>query len=155
MTAIGRVLVLDGDLSSAAAVAVALADRGCTARIALPVTLEHLVDVLSWEPDIALIDVDNLGATSSNELAELLDERNVPFVIVTAQADQVDKGSGRPQIVVDKGPQAMDVLPMLADMLGLNTDDLGEQDGPSLAPNTPEQSAAHDPPSSQPRQSTL
>jgi hypothetical protein len=116
-----RVLVLNTDLSTAAAVALALAARGCTARIALPVTLEHLEDVVAWRPEIALVNADDLGEPSSDELVAFLDEREIPVVLVTAQGDN-HPPLQRAQIVVEKGSETFDFLPTLTRLLGLSTE---------------------------------
>lgn len=57
-TAAARVLVVDDDLLIAETFVFALVQRGFAARFAVPATLRHVQDAITWSPDLALLDVD-------------------------------------------------------------------------------------------------
>jgi DNA-binding NarL/FixJ family response regulator len=79
--AAGRVLVVHNWLLFADAVVLTLVQRGFAARPAVPPTLQHLQDVITWGPNVALLDVELLEADPIGFL-KLFRESGVSVVVV-------------------------------------------------------------------------
>lgn len=110
-----RVLVLDGDLTSAEATTAALAKRGCAARFALPFSTEHLRDMLSWQPELALLDMDQAQADCT-EAITFLQHNGVATIVLTTDSRH-HRQLWQADIVIDKGSHDGDLLPLLLALL--------------------------------------
>lgn len=108
-----RVLVLDADLSSAEATATALARQGMLARFALPLSSEHLRDLLSWQPDLALLEVDQVAGDRCTETISLLQDKGVAVIALTTNSRRHREVS-LADIVFDRGSADHDLRALLA-----------------------------------------
>jgi DNA-binding NarL/FixJ family response regulator len=77
----GRVLVVHNSVLFAEAVVFTLVHRGFAARSAVPLTLQHIEDAISWDPDLALLDVE-LVESDPIAFIELFREAGVSVAIV-------------------------------------------------------------------------
>ncbi|HEX4082648.1 MAG TPA: hypothetical protein VHX40_06745 [Acidimicrobiales bacterium] len=115
-----RTIVLDDDLFSADELVTALSACGVTARMAFPVTADHVVDMVDWAPELALLNVDELDAADVTEIVTILRAAEISVVALTAQPGEPvarrlrDAGT----VVVDKALLAGRPAAALADLLG-------------------------------------
>lgn len=99
------VLVIDGNLLTAEALAFALAQRTFAARFALPVSPTHVRDLTGWRPGVVLLDVDWVERASCTGLVSILSDARIPLVIMCSRLDSpmvgecIDAGAST---VVDK-----------------------------------------------------
>jgi DNA-binding NarL/FixJ family response regulator len=77
-----KVLVIDGNLLTAEAIALALGQARYSARFALPVTVDHVRDLASWGPRLALLDIDSVEAGTGVQCVELLTAAGVPVAVM-------------------------------------------------------------------------
>jgi two-component system, NarL family, nitrate/nitrite response regulator NarL len=80
-----RVLILDGNLLTAEAVALALNEMTFGVRFVIPVTHEHVRDVVPWQPAVALIDIDSVEMATSLECVAILREAGVPVGVMSGE----------------------------------------------------------------------
>jgi len=132
-TAGQRVLVVDGNLMTAEAIVLALSQTGFSARFALPVTVEHVRDLIGWEPGLVLIDLDSVDPSTCLECIEILHDAGVPTAIVAGKEDAllvgqcVQMGAAS---VVDKGSTLNELLGVVVRLLAgetLLTDELRQR----------------------------
>lgn len=115
-----RVLVIDGSLLTAEAIVLALTQVKLVARFVLPVTIEHLRDVIAWEPDLALFDIDSVDATMAVEIVAILGQAGVPVAVVGGRDDRCLLGEcvkGGVASVVDKASPLIDLLRTVRSLL--------------------------------------
>jgi two-component system, NarL family, nitrate/nitrite response regulator NarL len=108
-----RVLVIDGDLLIAEAIASALTQATFAARFAMPISTAHVRDLTGWRPGLALLNVDTVDPAVATALVAMLVATTVPVAILTSHLDRtvvgecidlgastvVDKASGLEELV--------------------------------------------------------
>ena len=77
-----RILVIDGNLLTAEAIVLALSQIHFTARFALPVAADHVRDLVSWKPGLALIDIDSVDPATSIECVSILRDAEIPVAVM-------------------------------------------------------------------------
>jgi two-component system, NarL family, nitrate/nitrite response regulator NarL len=82
-----RLLILDGNLLTAEAVALALIQMTFAVRFVIPVTPEHVRDVVPWQPAVALIDIDSVDMATSLECVAILCGAGVPVGVMSGERD--------------------------------------------------------------------
>jgi two-component system nitrate/nitrite response regulator NarL len=120
-----RVLVLDSDLLMAEAVVIALTQLTFVARFVVPVTAEHVRDVLAWHPASALLDVDSVDRATCIACVTTMREAGVPVAVMGGRADLLlisDCMNAGAASVVDKASPLTDLLDAI---VRLSAGDLG------------------------------
>jgi two-component system, NarL family, nitrate/nitrite response regulator NarL len=84
-----RVLMVDKNLLNAEAIVLALLNLTYAARFATPVNAEHLRDLLSWPPEVALLDVDSVGSVTALESIDILREADVHVIVMSSGNDRI------------------------------------------------------------------
>ncbi len=108
-----RVLVIDGNLLTAEAIVLALGQLAFTSRFVVPVTTEHLRDVvITWRPRLALLDIDSVAHSTSLECVDIMQGAGIPVAVMGGKAD--DQLLGRcihagASSVVDKNSPLVDL----------------------------------------------
>jgi len=108
-----RVLVIDGNLLTAEAIVLALGQLDFTSRFVVPVTTEHLRDVVvTWRPRLALLDIDSVAHSTSLECVDIMQGADIPVAVMGGKSD--DQLLGRcihagASSVVDKNSPLVDL----------------------------------------------
>jgi two-component system nitrate/nitrite response regulator NarL len=112
-----RVLIIDNNLLTAESVAVALTQLDFNARFALPASSEHLCDFGTWQPHVALLDIDSVDIASALGCIRSLGAANVPIAVVTSSVDTPLAGesvhAGAISVVHKRAPLALLVETLL------------------------------------------
>jgi DNA-binding NarL/FixJ family response regulator len=82
-----RVLVIDNNLLTAQTVVVALSQLDFSARFALPTTPEHVRELGTWQPDVAVLDIDSVKSIAALACIRALRTAGVPVAVVTGDLD--------------------------------------------------------------------
>jgi two-component system, NarL family, nitrate/nitrite response regulator NarL len=119
-TAGARILVIDGNLLTAEAIVLALSQIHFAARFALPVTADHVRDLVSWKPGLALLDIDSVDPTTSVECVHILRQAEIPVAVMGGSRDGFLLGQciqAGASSVVDKGSQLNELIGMIVRLL--------------------------------------
>lgn len=101
-----RVLVVDGNLLTAEAIALALGQVAFCTRFVIPASPAHLKDVIGWGPSLVLLDIDSVDHAICLECIAVLHGAGIPVAVMGGRMDSallgecVDAGAAW---VVDKG----------------------------------------------------
>ncbi len=116
-----RVLVIDGNLLTAEAIAVALGALTFAARFVDPATASHLRElIMTWRPDLALLDIEAIGRSASLACVGILGGAGIPVAILSGGADDgllgecVHTGASS---VVDKRAPLTEMVGVIARLL--------------------------------------
>ena len=115
-----RLLVIDGNLLTAEAIVLALSQIHFTARFALPVTVDHVRDLVSWKPGLALLDIDSVDPVTSIECVSILRQAEIPVAVMGGSRDGFVLGQciqAGASSVVDKGSQLNELIGLIVRML--------------------------------------
>lgn len=82
-----RVLIIDNNLLTAQAVVAALSQLNFNARFALPATPEHLRALGSWQPLVALMDIDSMTTDAALACIRALGAAGIPTAVLTGSLD--------------------------------------------------------------------
>jgi hypothetical protein len=107
-----KILVIDDDPLRAEAVVSGLCRLDFLARFALPVTVPHVRDLVSWAPEAVLVDLDSLEHDVSVQCVATMSEAGIPVAAVAGAqharllgdwaeegiASVVERGSSVPQV---------------------------------------------------------
>jgi two-component system nitrate/nitrite response regulator NarL len=115
-----RILVIDGNLLTAEAIVLALSQIHFTARFALPVAADHVRDLVSWKPGLALLDIDSVDPATSIECVGILRDAEIPVAVMGGNRDGFLLGQciqAGASSVVDKSSQLNELIGMIVRML--------------------------------------
>jgi two-component system, NarL family, nitrate/nitrite response regulator NarL len=115
-----RVLVIDGDLLVAEAIASALTQLTFAARFVMPITSAHVRDLTAWRPGFVLLNVDTVEPDTSTSLVAMLSAATIPVAVVSSQLDRpvvgdcIDAGAST---IVDKSCGLSELVALITDVL--------------------------------------
>lgn len=116
-----RVLVIDSNLLTAEAVALSLGQLDYATRFVIPVTADHLRDlVVAWPPALVLLDIDSVDSETSLECIGVLKNAGIPVTVLGGKRDLhllgrcVDAGASS---VVDKSSPLVELVDVLRRLL--------------------------------------
>jgi len=115
-----RVLIIDNNLLVAEAIVLALTQLGFAARFAMPITPTHALDLVAWQPGLALLDIDSVDSTTCLSFVSILSDSNIPVAVMGSRLDVPLLGecvrSGASS-VIDKGSSLADLVSIIARLL--------------------------------------
>jgi two-component system, NarL family, nitrate/nitrite response regulator NarL len=83
-----RVLVVDADLLTAEAIVFSLTQMKFAVRFVSPVTAPNVRELVGWDPELALLDIDTVDEATCLEVITTLREAGVPVAVVGGQAGE-------------------------------------------------------------------
>jgi len=115
-----RVLVMDSNLMVAESIVLVLAEHTFAARLALPLSREHLSDLRAWKPDLALLNTDWVDRSLCLDCVSGMHHDGVPVVVIGGKLDLVllsDCVNAGAVAVVDKSAPLSHLIDVIAGLL--------------------------------------
>jgi DNA-binding NarL/FixJ family response regulator len=115
-----RVLVIDSNLLTAEAIVVALTQMKFSVRFVVPVTTRHLRDLVTWKPELALLDIDSVDSATCLDCVTILRGAGVPVAVMGGRPDTYLLGEcvqAGASSVVDKSSPLNDLIGTIARLL--------------------------------------
>ena len=82
-----RIMVIDSNLLTAEAIVFALTQMQFSVRFVVPVTTTHLRDLVTWKPELALLDIDSVDKDTCIYCVTILHGAGVPVAVMGGRPD--------------------------------------------------------------------
>jgi two-component system, NarL family, nitrate/nitrite response regulator NarL len=115
-----RVLIIDNNLLVAEAIVLALTQLSFSARFVMPITTTHALDLVAWQPGLALLDIDSVDSTTCLSFVSIFSDAKIPVAVMGSRLEVPLLGEcvrAGASSVIDKGSPLADLVSVIARLL--------------------------------------